>query len=584
MHLSGLSALAAAAVVLAACVAPQPSAIHDVAETTAPAPSSGLGSFLAGKIARSERDTSAAADFYAAALAEDPSNQALLERTLFLQLAEGRLAVAEELAARQIADTPQVPLARMPLSAMAFRAGDMASARAHLERSGTVGGEAYTEALLLVWSRLVQPLMLAWARLGEGDADAALAALEALPGGNLFDAFGLYHTALINDVAGRDEAAETAYKAALDSDARNATRLVLAYGALLARQERRDEAQALFADYLRRLPDNAVIAAGYRTLQAGDVLPPPVADPVQGAAEALLGAAGALAREPSSEPSKVYIHLALYLRPDLDDAHMLLAEIRESGEHYADANVAYAQLADGSPYFWESRIRTAANLDRLEQTDTAIAALEAMAGERTDDPSPLIAAADILRARERYTDAVAVYDRAFARIPELRRRHWTLLYSRGIALERSKQWQRAERDFLQALELRPDQPLVLNYLGYSWTEQGVNLDQAREMIEKAVAQRPNDGYVVDSLGWAYFRMGDYDEAVEHLERAVELRPEDPVINEHLGDAYWRVGRQLEAGFQWRRALTLGPAAEQVPFIEAKLSNGLPPAQPRPDNG
>ena len=193
--------------------------------------------------------------------------------------------------------------------------------------------------------------------------------------------------------------------------------------------------------------------------------------------------------------------------------------------------------------------------------------------ERTD---AVISLADILRARERYDEAVAAYDRAFERIDELEGRHWSLLYARGIALERSRQWSRAEADFLRALELEPDQPLVLNYLGYSWIEQGTGLDEALEMIERAVKLRPEDGYIIDSLGWAHYRLANFEKAVTHLERAVERRPEDPTINDHLGDAYWRVGRYNEARFQWRRALSLDPDKELIPVIQAKLEAGLAP--------
>ena len=157
----------------------------------------------------------------------------------------------------------------------------------------------------------------------------------------------------------------------------------------------------------------------------------------------------------------------------------------------------------------------------------------------------------------------------------MERRHWSLLYSRGIALERSKQWARAETDFIKALELEPEQPYVLNYLGYSWVDQGIHLERATGMIEKAVELRPRDGFIVDSLGWAYFRIGDYGGAVRELERAVELRPQDPVINDHLGDAYWMVGRRLEARFQWRRALALEPEADVAGTITNKLEDGLP---------
>ena len=219
------------------------------------------------------------------------------------------------------------------------------------------------------------------------------------------------------------------------------------------------------------------------------------------------------------------------------------------------------------------RLRIASNLDRLDRTEEALTRLAALANDQPDQAEALINMGDILRRHERFDEAVQAYDRAVARIPKLEKRHWRLLYSRGIALERSKKWARAEADLLKALEFDPDQPFVLNYLGYSWVEKGMHLERARDMIKTAVKLRPNDGYIVDSLGWVLYQGGEYEAAVRELERAVELRPEDPIINDHLGDALWRVGRQQEARFQWRRALGLDPEPDTVPTIENKLKQG-----------
>ena len=197
-----------------------------------------------------------------------------------------------------------------------------------------------------------------------------------------------------------------------------------------------------------------------------------------------------------------------------------------------------------------------------------------MVQEESARADVLVNLGDILRSKKRFGESVKAYDRAISRIGAMEKRHWTLLYSRGIALERSKQWGRAEKDFLAALELNPDQPYVLNYLGYSWVDQGIKLDRARTMIERAVELRPNDGYIVDSLGWALFRIREFPGAVRHLERAVELRPQDPTINDHLGDSYWRVGRRVEARFQWRRALSLDPDPDQSARIREKVKSGL----------
>jgi Flp pilus assembly protein TadD len=186
-----------------------------------------------------------------------------------------------------------------------------------------------------------------------------------------------------------------------------------------------------------------------------------------------------------------------------------------------------------------------------------------------------MALGNVLRGHKKFAECANAYSKGIATISKPEKANWIVFYFRGICYERSKQWAKAETDLKKALELFPDQPHVLNYLGYSWIDQGVKLDEGMEMIKKAVQQRPDDGYIVDSLGWAYYRLGNYEEATKQLERAIELKPEDPTINDHLGDAYWRVGRMLEAKFQWAHARDLKPDAEELPKIEEKLRSGLP---------
>ena len=200
--------------------------------------------------------------------------------------------------------------------------------------------------------------------------------------------------------------------------------------------------------------------------------------------------------------------------------------------------------------------------------------LRRMATERRERTDALTTLGDLFRREKRFPESVEAYDAAIDRIGTIGPQHWRLLFSRGIALERSKNWPRAEKDLLAAIELSPDEPYLLNYLGYSWVDQGIKLDDARRMIERAVELEPQSGAIVDSLGWALYRMGDYAGAVEKLERAAELEPLDPTVNDHLGDAYWRVGRRNEAAFQWRRALNLDPEPDQVGIIEGKIARGL----------
>ncbi|HYH70368.1 MAG TPA: tetratricopeptide repeat protein, partial [Methyloceanibacter sp.] len=199
---------------------------------------------------------------------------------------------------------------------------------------------------------------------------------------------------------------------------------------------------------------------------------------------------------------------------------------------------------------------------------------DALIKEHPKDVRPLDALGNILRSHERYEEARGYYSRAIELVSRPTKDNWALFYSRGVCNERLKDWPGAEADFKKALVLSPDESLVLNYLGYSWVDQGRNLKQGIEYIRQAVKLKPDDGYYVDSLGWAYYRLGNIEAAVEHLERAVELRPDDPVINDHLGDVYWKVGRKLEAKYQWQQALTLKPENDQITTLKEKIAGGL----------
>ena len=239
------------------------------------------------------------------------------------------------------------------------------------------------------------------------------------------------------------------------------------------------------------------------------------------------------------------------------------------------AIVVYERVPAGSAIKRNAQIQMASNLDSVERTEESIAILKGLVADNGRDLEAIMALGNVQRYRKKFADCAETYGKGIDNLVEGDKKNWVFFYFRGICHERSKQWVKAEADLQKALAMQPDQPLVLNYLGYSWIDQGVKLDEGMKMIRRAVEQRPDDGYIVDSLGWAYYRVGNYEEATKHLERAIELKPEDPTINDHLGDAYWRVGRTLEAKFQWAHARDLKPDPEELPKIEAKLRDGLP---------
>ena len=552
---SALTAGALAALIAAAPAGPAEAGEGDVE-------ASALGRYLAGRAARRDGDTAAAADFLGRALAGDPANEDLQLEALAALVADGRLESGLKLATEIGRRDPDHGLSNIVMAVAAARSGDFEAAGEH---AGAASGHGVDGVAV--------PFVQAWARAANDRFEAAAESLSGLEGRGALTGLGRYHGALLDDLAANRERAEAAYRALIDGDeARGQARWYLAYGNFLERGGRADEAVELYRRALAQDPDDAVMARAVAEAEEAGVPEPFVADARAGLAEALLGVADALWRDGKLEAATIHARLAGFLRPDFAAAQVLLGRVLEWRRHWQDAIAAYAEVDPASPYAWEARLRTATNLRRLERHDEAVAMLQAMADAAPERTDALVALGDLYRSRERWLDAVAQYDRAVARAQE--QASWSLLYVRGIALERAKQWDRAEADFLRALDLRPDDPLLLNYLGYSWTEQGRHLDRAREMIEKAVGQRPVDGYIVDSMGWVLYRLGDFEGAVAQLERAVELRPQDPVINDHLGDAYWRVGRRLEAKFQWRRALTFAPEEELVPKIQRKLDEGL----------
>ncbi len=529
--------------------------------------SSSIGNYLAGRFAQKSRDFRTAARLLSNALRSDPKNRDLLRRAFLANLASGRIEAAHRLAGQIAAFEKASPLADLVLVAGKLREGAFDDAGRMLGDGGTRGFNA-----------LMVPLLSAWAQAGQGRFDDALARLAKLKGNAGFAVIHDLHAALILDLAGRTGEAEQRYLAAVEGAPRPTVRLVEAIGSFYERLGRPAEAEKRYRAYLDRRNESLLLGRALERLDAGEQPGRIVADARHGAAEVFFNVSGTLLQENSIEVALVYGRLALYLRPRFPLARVLVGRMLESVGRAEDAIAVYDGVDKSSPLWWSARLRRAGGLEVLGREEEAIAQLRQMASERKQRSDALANLGDILRASKRFEESVAAYDAAIERIGPMERHHWTLLYSRGIALERSDLWERAEADFVAALALNPDQPYVLNYLGYSWVDQGINLDRARRMIERAVELRPNDGYIVDSLGWVLYRIGAFGDAVTHLERAVELRPQDPTINDHLGDAYWRVGRHVEARFQWRRSLSLDPAQDQVAKLRKKIENGLTAAE------
>lgn len=524
---------------------------------------SAAGFYLAAREAEDQGDRASAAQFMAEALARDPDNVELLRDTFQLKLAEGEIEEAMGLATRLAAALPDNQFAVILLALEEARTGDWAAAQARMVKLPRVG-----------LGSIVAPLVQAWALQGEGKTDEALAALDQLSSVRGFGVLRDFHAAFINDLTGRAPAAEAAFKKALAGEANPSYRVIEALAAFYARTRRVDEALAILERYRDSNPDTVRVELTMKALGSGIEPAAEPRDAAAGLAEAMFDVGTALRQETNARLALQFMRFSLFMQPDLMIARLTLADLLAADRRDEEALALYRAVKPDAPLYFSAQLRVAEVLRGMDKLDDAVKELDTLAARWPDRAEPLATEGDFLRSADRFADAVKAYDQALARVKKVEARNWPLLYARGVALERSGEWPRAEKDFLEALELSPDQPSVLNYLGYSWVDRGEHLERAKGLIERAVQLKPNDGYIVDSLGWVLYREGEYQRAVTHLERAVELRPDDAVINDHLGDAYWRVGRFNEARFQWRRALTLKPEPDLITEIGAKLEHGL----------
>lgn len=503
---------------------------------------SGAGAYLAGRQAAYESDFAAAALYYARVLGMDPSNPKLMEDLAVAQLSSGQVLRALPVAQKIESEGLRSQVAHLIVVANLFadKQYDTVLAR-DLETRGV--------------GPLVDGLLIGWAHMGAGSVAKALAQFDIVADQNGLRGFAMYHKALALASVGDYEGAEALFAADDGALTTISRRAVLARVEILSQLDQNDRAREIMADVFVGRSDPALISVTDR-LAAGEKLPFSQVRSVQdGAAEVFFSIGAALNNEAADDYTLLYARAANFLRPDHIDALLLSAELLDNLGQYELAVASYRQVPRDSLDHHAAELGRAEALRRAAKPDAAVEVLQQLSLEYPLMASVHSALGDLLRQQEEYQGAVNAYDKALNLTEEGAPAQWFLHYARGISHERLKNWDKSEADLRQALELNPEQPQVLNYLGYSMVEKQINLDEALEMIERAVAARPDSGYIVDSLGWVLFRLGRYAEAVAHMEKAVELMPVDPVVNDHLGDVYWAVGRIREAEFQWSRALS-----------------------------
>jgi tetratricopeptide (TPR) repeat protein len=532
------------------------------------------GAYLAGRTADIDNDTQRAIEFYSKALEFDPGNTEVKQRLMVALFSGGRFSEGVVLA-RELKEDPAVAqISRLALMVEAT------SKREYRKAAKLLSSEESNPI-----DRLLNTLMNAWAEFGDGKGEAALNNILALEGPPWYPVFTRYHAGAMAQAMGKKAEARKHFTDLIaDPQSGSAApdtyiRAVMALAGLEAREGNRRAALDALSAGEDFSPSYAPLAALRQVIEEDGKPNPGVMTAQQGAAAVLFTLGSALNREGAEETVAVYLQFARTLDPNDAATLVTLGSLTERLGNAEEAIEIYEAVPENSPMRRVSELQLGLALADLGRNGEAKDHLKALIASDPKDIRSYLAYGSVLSQDKDYVEMALTYETAISVIgPAPTRNDWNLFFQAGIANERLKQWPKAEAFFKRALELFPDQPQVMNYLGYSWIDMNINLEEGMDLIRAAVDLRPNDGYIVDSLGWAHYRLGEYEDAVRELERAVELRPADPTINDHLGDAYWQVGRELEATFQWKRALSNDPPEDLKPEIERKLKEGLPEAE------
>ena len=561
-----LRILALSALILTACAPQATNAVSDTSVKTAQNPPA-VGSYILYLQAKQDAKTDDAVKYLSAALKEDPDNKMLQTEMFSLLSVEGRPDAAYPYAKAELKKDPSSLLAALTIIAYDVRKNDYADALKRLKAFPDKTDNAF-----------LFPLLEIWVQAGLGNRKKAEQALAKI---NRFgtEALYMFHSALLYDLWDDVDKARESYESLLKEPGGLSLRAAQAYGNFLLRHGNSREFQALVSAYRKMARSYALIDEMFFTagaIVATRKVPLCVPDAKAGLAEAFFDISGSLADKGSPESSLFFIRLGLSLDSNLSLARILLGEQLEKLGRDDEALQIYMDEKESSETYFASRLRAAEILARQGKAEKAEKMLRELADKRNDSPLPWIKTGDIALSSERFPQAVDAFTEALNRVGPLNRSHWGLFYSRGAAYERAGQWNKAEADLQKALMLAPEEPLVLNYLGYSWLERGKNIPEASEMLERAAKLAPNDGYIADSLGWSHYLRKQYGKASKILENAVSLEPGSATINDHLGDAYWHTGRKREARYQWKKALAVNddlPPADKKRVSE-KLEKGL----------
>ena len=521
-----------------------------------------FGGYLAGRHALSTKDFDAASTYLSRAIEDDLENPELLNGLISVQVSLGDIGAAKISSDNLDLLGVQTQLSNMVKIAIQLRNRDFDNAKQQIENEQGI-------------NPLLDKIVTGWAFADQGNFEDAETIFDEIGKGSSLAQFSQMQKASMLAAYGRYESALNT----IENLEKNSNRISIDARALkvqlLLKLDNKEEATEYFS---KIFGDGVNSDAANLRMQVEDH---PNAYSIEeslslevGIAYAFYAIADILKDDADPNTALLYVRLAQHLNENSQKAILLAADLLEQMGQYDLAVVEYAKISPSSSYFLSSELGRVGALRDGGKTEAALEVLYYLSREFSDIGIVHNSLGDFLRREERYSEAKIAYDRAVDIYRENNNVSWVVLYARGITHERLQEWDKAESDFRNALTINPDQANVLNYLGYSLIDRGEKLDEAMTMIEKAVSLQPESGYIVDSLAWGLFKLGQYETAIPHMEKAAELMPVDPIVTDHLGDLYWAVGRQLEAKFQWRRALSFDPELKDATRIREKLRIGL----------
>ena len=522
------------------------------------------GPFLAATLAQHDADFFGSAEYYLQALTIDPDSRFVADRAFLQLLYAGRMDDAAEVAV-DLAKTDEADdLVRLLNVLEAFKRQDWPEVRRRASERSMSG-----------FGGIVAPVITAWSLVAEDQNSAAVSALSDMLEDGRLDTLAREHRAYMLDYSREYDRAEQEYKQLVNSDQPTSLQPFVAYAYMLMKAGRRDEAYDFLGQQAKRFNNNGYLLKEGSRIASGIAPTQVMASPRGAVGGMFFRLASEFSQGRTPQAAIVYLRLASYLMPEVPDIYFMLGNVLDQMENPRAAASVYASIPSVGGLGRVAESRRISALQRAGDDVAAEAALRSALRETPGEADFLIALGDIVRGRGDFDEAVLHYSSAIQQGAGKRNGDWYVYFARGVSYEQSGDWTAAEYDLRRALQIKPDEASVLNYLGYSWIDRGVHTEEAKKMIEQAVELSPDDGFIMDSYGWVHYLTGDYEKAVELLEQAVRMEPNDVTINTHLGDAYWKVGRRIEARFQWQHALDSTPTETELSALTEKMQNGLP---------